>query len=43
LTFPTRALCLWFELRLVATALMVLFIGIGRRGVAEPAMAKAYS
>ena len=27
----------------IAAALMVLFIGTGRRGVAEPATAKAYS
>jgi sugar phosphate permease len=27
----------------IAAALMVLFIGSGRRGVTEPAMAKAYS
>jgi hypothetical protein len=27
----------------LAAALMVLFIGTGRRGVAEPATAKAYS
>jgi len=43
LTSSTRALCHWFELRLVTAALMVLFIGTGRRGVAEPALAKAYS
>jgi len=27
----------------IAAALMVLFIGTGRRGVAEPATARAYS
>ena len=27
----------------IAAALMVLFIGTGRRGAAEPAIAKAYS